>query len=444
MTDLNKLKEVANDKSILYIDGDKVLQKNFSVYFQKTFKLFFQAFDAKEGLEVFKKNKPDIVITELDLDVIDAIEMLTDIKDIDEKVIIISLSKEDSENYELLQNLDMGLNKILLKPVNFANLASTIIDILPKPQKKKITPKKTIPKPTTIIQPKPTKTKTTNTIKKDPIQTKPTKKEPVEKVEKIDLKKIKPKEKSDLKKIDKKQVQAPQAKKQKTIESCMDDIKELCDEKTTVMVLNAYKGISIQNSAELISCDNKTLKAKVSIAQILSIKYENHAVFYIDKIKKHILAELLSIDIKNSTVKFKNPRYIPYKQRNKTYSRILVDKSFKASMYLNNTHVDFVPSYVSFNSAVFYTDNISLAIEVGSGFDITLGFDLIGPNKMISERKFTKIFAHGEVIRVDPYKEGINIIIKLDVKKAGQNVFKKYLQQRELEIVKELKKRLRS
>ena len=60
------------------------------------------------------------------------------------------------------------------------------------------------------------------------------------------------------------------------------------------------------------------------------------------------------------------------------------------------------------------------------------------------EKKFTKIFAKAKVIRIDKNKSNTNIIVLLDIQKAGQNTFKKYLQQREMETIHEFKNKLRA
>ena len=140
MSDLIKLQSIASTRSLLYIDGDKTTQRSYSVHFKKAFKNFYQAFDGEEGLALFEKHKPDVVILNLELDKKDAVELISEITDINKNVIIVAITQE-CKNYDLLQTLDMGLAKTLLKPVEFTQIAHLLISLLPS------TPSK--PKPAT-------------------------------------------------------------------------------------------------------------------------------------------------------------------------------------------------------------------------------------------------------------------------------------------------------
>jgi len=134
MSSLEKLKNVALNKTLLYIESDKVLQKNFGIYLQKTFKYFYQSYDGKDGFEFFLKVKPDIVVMDLDLSQKDSVELIVDMQEMNKDNIILTVSKS-SDNYNLLQSLDMGLSGMLLKPITFAQLVDKLIRILPAAKK---------------------------------------------------------------------------------------------------------------------------------------------------------------------------------------------------------------------------------------------------------------------------------------------------------------------
>ena len=56
-----------SDLSVLYIESDLSLQKEISMHLKKIFSKVYQAFDGIDGLNQYKKNKPDIVLTDLNL-----------------------------------------------------------------------------------------------------------------------------------------------------------------------------------------------------------------------------------------------------------------------------------------------------------------------------------------------------------------------------------------
>jgi len=453
MSDLIKLQKTASTRNLLYIDGDKVTQKNYSVYFKKAFKGFYQAFDGEEGLALFEKHKPEVVILNLELEKMDAIELISEITDINEDVILIGIS-EDGANYELLQTLDMGLAKSLLKPVGFAKVAHLLISLLPppppppkpmlpekpkniEPPKQEI-PKRVIEKPKKVeVKPTPKKVESkeqdANALKKQELKKAMEKakaaknKEPIKKVV---VKKEQPK----------KVLEKPPVKTD--LEICLDLIKELHSKQTLVEFINSYKGVMVLHDGVIEKVTKNSFVIKVNIAQALASKSEKQILIKtVDN--RYIHAQLMGLDLKTMQLEFANPRLLEYKQRNKEYARIMADKSFKASIYYKKKHVDFAVSYISFHSAVLLTEDKDIDIKAGAVIDITLGFDISGPNAMIKDKKFTKVFAKCEVIRVDEKKEGNQIVILLNVKKSGERTLKKYLMDRESEIIYEFKSRVR-
>ena len=391
MSDLIKLQSIASTRSLLYIDGDKTTQRSYSVHFKKAFKNFYQAFDGEEGLALFEKHKPDVVILNLELDKKDAVELISEITDINKNVIIVAITQE-CKNYDLLQTLDMGLAKTLLKPVEFTQIAHLLISLLPS------TPSK--PKPATEQVENRLETKKMETPKKVV---------------------AKPRVKTDL-------------------ELCLDLIKQLQQKQTLIEFINSYKGVMVLHSGVIEKVQGNSFYVKVNIAQALAAKSEKQILIKtIDN--KYIHAQLLGVNLKTTTLEFVNPRILQYKQRGKEYSRIMADKSFKASIYYNKKHIDFAASYISFHSVVLFTQDKDIDIKVGAITDITLGFDISGPNAIIKDKKFTKVFAKCEVIRVEEKKDGYQIVVLLNVSKAGERTLKKYLTDLESEITYEFQSR---
>jgi DNA-binding response OmpR family regulator len=73
------------------------------------------AHDGEEGLELFKKIVPDIVITDINMPKMSGLEMAKEIKAIDNSVPVIILSAF-SETEKLLNAIDVGVVKYLIKP----------------------------------------------------------------------------------------------------------------------------------------------------------------------------------------------------------------------------------------------------------------------------------------------------------------------------------------
>jgi CheY-like chemotaxis protein len=455
MSSLEKIKELASDKRLLYIESDKTLQKNFGIYLQKLFKNFYQAYDGEEGFELFLKMKPDVVLMDLQLEKKDSIELIADIKDINEDVIILTLSTDD-ENYNILQSLDMGLSGMLLKPTSFSQLVEKFIPILP-PVKKVVPPKVEKPKITAApIAPRPKPVEVKPVMQKPaeqkPVMQKPVMQKPVEqkiikpKVQEPIKEKIveKPKvviqKEEPIKEPVKKKLEPEPKIEIKIPKTCMEDIQEFVKNEEIILLISTYKGITIQNQGEFIDCDENSFKIKASTAQIVAAKQEKHILLKIENKNKYIFANIINIDLKNNRLQLVKPSYINYQRRDPSLLRLTADSSFKATMFFNNMHIDFKAKQLSSQYVLLTTDTLELDIKSNMQLDLTFGFDIGSPSVLIKEKKFTKTFAKGKVIRVDKTSSGLNIAMSIDVQKSGQSNFTKYLKQRENETIEELKK----
>jgi len=400
MNNINSLKELAGISSILYIEPDKMLQNKIGNHLKQIFTNVYQSYDGLDGMKQYTKQKPNIVILDLTLDKMDAIELIVNIQEIDAKSKIIILG-EDNDNYKLLQTLDMGLSEIMLKPINLNKLNFILKKILLE-----IAPK---------IKPKP--------------------------IKKIPAKIV---EKPIIKKVPKPLIEKPIVKPTAKIDiGCFDELKIAVKNKSQIELINTYKGILIQNKGNVENCSSNMFQVKVTQAQLVSAKYEKFIILKLSSINKYIYAVVLKVDLKTKTLTLVNPKFIDFKQRSKLFSRIAVDESFKASMFFKNNLKELDIKYISYKSTVLFTNDKTINAKINDELDLTLGFDLGSPSSLIKEKKFTKIFSKAKVIRIEPYKSGINVVVLLDIQKAGQNIFKKYLQNREMEIIHDFKKRLR-
>lgn len=74
-----------------------------------------------EGLKKFKKFKPDLVITDIAMPIMDGLDMAREIKEISDDVPIVVFSTY-SEKERLLRSIDIGIDKYLIKPVDIEEL----------------------------------------------------------------------------------------------------------------------------------------------------------------------------------------------------------------------------------------------------------------------------------------------------------------------------------
>ncbi len=77
------------------------------------------------GLEIYKERRPDIVITDLIMPLMDGIKMAAEIKAMDPETIIIVVSGYSDSQY-LMDAIEIGINHYVMKPVKHQKLISTI------------------------------------------------------------------------------------------------------------------------------------------------------------------------------------------------------------------------------------------------------------------------------------------------------------------------------
>lgn len=146
---------------------------------------------------------------------------------------------------------------------------------------------------------------------------------------------------------------------------------------------------------------------------------------------------------KNNNIILKNPQIIQYKQRDNKNKRIVVDKSFKTTIGYDNVQTELTPYDVSYNYITLESKE-QLDLQEKTSIELTMGFEINAPSSLVNEKKFTKVFATGIIKRIQNDGNKQTIIIEHKIQRSGQNVFKKYLQEREINIIKEFKMKIKS
>jgi DNA-binding response OmpR family regulator len=224
----------------------------------------------------------------------------------------------------------------------------------------------------------------------------------------------------------------------------MFHLENIRTKKTEVAFINSFKGIAIQNSGHIVNIENNEIMITVQASQNISIAYEKQTVIYIKEIDKYIHAELLFFSKMNDFITLINPEFIDFKSRDIKYKRIKVDKSFQVTLHHHTKVIEVSALVTSFMSIELYEKSANEKFNVKDKVDLTLGFENDGASSLVKEKKFVKIFSQGEVLSIEPYKNGNKIVVKLKVKKSGERTFKNYLQLREIEIINEFKRLLKN
>lgn len=106
---------------LLIVEDEDKLREGLSTALSPFFLKVINAKNGDEGLKKFKKYKPNIVITDILMPIVDGLDMAQSIKEISKDTPIIVLSAY-SERERLLRAIDIGIDKYLIKPIDIEEL----------------------------------------------------------------------------------------------------------------------------------------------------------------------------------------------------------------------------------------------------------------------------------------------------------------------------------
>ena len=123
--DVSRLKEI----TVLYCEDEEYLRDITKGILQSFTKKQFICKDGAEGLEVFKENQHliDLIITDINMPNMNGLEMSKEIKRINPNMPIVVATAFSNSEY-LLEAIDLGVDKYVLKPINVKKL----LDIMSK------------------------------------------------------------------------------------------------------------------------------------------------------------------------------------------------------------------------------------------------------------------------------------------------------------------------
>lgn len=113
--------------SILVVNDDVTVNEFLGIFLQKKGYKLYSAQNGKEGIEKFVEHKPDLVITELNLPIIDGYQLINRIKNSgsvpDCKIMVLTDKRLDED---IQKSFQMGVSDYMIKPFSPIELAVRI------------------------------------------------------------------------------------------------------------------------------------------------------------------------------------------------------------------------------------------------------------------------------------------------------------------------------
>ena len=105
-----------NAYTILYIEDDFNVRQQISEFLGRYCKKLYTCESSEEGLEIYKKHQPDILLLDINLPKMNGIEFATLIRKKDKKTRILISTAYTNQEF-MVQAIELGLTRYLVKPV---------------------------------------------------------------------------------------------------------------------------------------------------------------------------------------------------------------------------------------------------------------------------------------------------------------------------------------
>ncbi|MBF0344903.1 MAG: diguanylate cyclase [Nitrospirae bacterium] len=115
-----------DNTTILYVEDEEIIRNSVARFLKRRIKEIYLATNGREGIEMFKLNQPDIVVTDIRMPIMNGLDMAGEIKTInDETPVIITTAYNDEEYF--LKAIDIGIDKYIKKPINNKELLHVLV-----------------------------------------------------------------------------------------------------------------------------------------------------------------------------------------------------------------------------------------------------------------------------------------------------------------------------
>ena len=123
--EINKLTSFSKDLKLLYVEDNADARMQTLKLLDNFFRNIVVAIDGKDGLEKFKKDNFELIITDINMPNKNGIEMISDIKLLNPDIFCLIISAHNETNY-FIDAIELGVDGFLMKPVKLQQFSPLI------------------------------------------------------------------------------------------------------------------------------------------------------------------------------------------------------------------------------------------------------------------------------------------------------------------------------
>ncbi len=128
MTSSKELSKLLKEVTILYVEDDKKTRDTIFETLSKFSNNIKTAKDGKEALEIYKAGSIQLIITDIEMPIMNGIKFITEVRKEDIITPIVMITAHTSTEY-LLPCANLNIQSYILKPINFKNLKEALFKV---------------------------------------------------------------------------------------------------------------------------------------------------------------------------------------------------------------------------------------------------------------------------------------------------------------------------
>ncbi len=121
MVDIQILKALGKHISILYVEDEETLRESLKRYLQKIFDDVTVATNGQEGVNLYERDQYDIVITDIEMPLLNGLDMAKRMKESNPNQEIIIISAYSNSTY-FIDAIRLGISDYIIKPIDFMQI----------------------------------------------------------------------------------------------------------------------------------------------------------------------------------------------------------------------------------------------------------------------------------------------------------------------------------
>ena len=131
MITIDKLIEHSQHLKLLYVEDNPDAREMTCMILEDFFDHIEVAVDGEDGLEKFKNNNFDIIITDINMPKLNGLDMVDQIRKLDENISILVLSAHNEDDF-FIRSIKLNIDGYLLKPIDIEQLTLMLGKVIKK------------------------------------------------------------------------------------------------------------------------------------------------------------------------------------------------------------------------------------------------------------------------------------------------------------------------